>query len=44
MVGMNSETKPPKTASGSARPMGTPTATMTAKNPSPLISVSSSRE
>src|SRR4029434_5216224 len=44
MVGMNSETNAPKIARGIARPTGTPTATITPKNPSPLIAVSRSRE
>jgi hypothetical protein len=44
MFGMNSETNPPKIASGIARPTGIPTATIVTKNPVPLIAVSSSRE
>ena len=43
-LGMNSETNPPNTASGIASPVGTPTATITARNPRLLITVSSRRE
>ena len=43
-LGMNSETNPPNTASGMASPVGTPTATITARNPRPLMTVSSRRE